>query len=50
MTGVCERVGKAVFSVSKKDQEAELKLTCDQAFPFSLFSQTEREEGHLITG
>ena len=27
-----------------------LKLTCDQAFPFSFVSQTKREEGHLITG
>ena len=26
MKGVCERVWKAVFSVSKKAQEAELKL------------------------
>ena len=49
MKGVCERVGKAVSSVSKKAQEAGLKLTCDQAFPFSLVSQTKTEEGRLIT-
>ena len=50
MKGVCERVWKAVFSVSKKAQEAGLKPIYDQAFPFSLVSPTKREEGHLITG